>query len=63
MSNTNQTGIPPKHDDFDIVCPHPECAEGFNTFHDESAISSLVYHLRKEHESLYSDLKAVLGGQ
>lgn len=60
-SNTNQTGIAPRYDDYAVVCPHPECAEGFYTYHDEHAITSLVYHLRSEHEPLYGALRTKLG--
>lgn len=59
----DRTGIPPKYDDYDIVCPHPECPEGYNTYHDEHCISSLIYHLSEEHEAIYNGLKIALGAR
>lgn len=59
--NETRTGTPPRYDDYDVVCPHPSCPEGFYTKHDEHAVVSLVYHLRSDHEALYEGLRTKLG--
>lgn len=57
-----QPGVPPRYDDYHVVCPAPGCVEGFYTYHDEHAVTTLIYHLRKEHPSLLHNLRVALGG-
>lgn len=42
-------------------CPHPTCTERFHTYPDEHAITTLFYHLRKEHPEILRNLKIKLG--
>lgn len=41
-----------------LGCPMPNCnSHRFHTYHDEQAVTTLIYHIRQEHEDLYNDLK------
>lgn len=41
-----------------LCCPISNCdSHRFYSSHDESSVTTLIYHIRKEHEDLYNDLK------
>lgn len=37
-----------------LDCPAPDCRERFYDVHDESAVTTLVYHLKSKHEPIYT---------
>lgn len=44
-----------------LECPDPSCDERFHTYHDENAITTMVYHLDEEHPGILRGLKVKLG--
>lgn len=48
--------------DAGLECPAPGCDQPFYDYHDESALTTLVYHLDADHPELYRALKRNLGG-
>lgn len=46
----------------ELACPVWSCRERFHSHHDETAATSLLYHLEAEHEWLIDFLSGKLGG-